>query len=671
MTFLQPAMLAALPIIALPIIIHLINQRRFQTIRWAAMMFLLAANRMSRGYARIRQWLILLFRTLAVAGLIMAVSRPLASGWLGLAAGGRADATLILLDRSSSMWQQGQGTALTKLESGKQQLHRSLSLLQSGRWLLVDSAHNKATEIEGADSLLSLPDTSPVSASADIPALLQTAYAYVQANRPSRTEVWICSDLRQNDWNADGGRWQTIRESFQELPQGVRFHLLAYPDADPRNRSIRVTGVRRHENASGAELLLSLKVEQTTGSEETVKIPVQLEIEGARSEITVELSGGAVELKDHAVPIERVQTRGWGRVSIPADSNASDNEFFFVFDRPTPRKTILVSDDPAAVTALQLAAAIGPDPSTPCEAETLGPDQLASVPWETVSLLMWHAPLPTGEMADTIRAFAKRGGQVIFFPPTALSNDGFAGVKWTDWNEAPNAIPISTWTGDQGLLANSQSGAALPVGQLKVQRYCEIEGETTTLASLQNGAPLLARAITDERNIYFCGTTPAAKDSSLATDGVVLYVMLQRAIATGASVLGNTRQLIAGEINPATTEQWQPLSRREDVLSTDYAYQAGVYQAEEKLFAVNRSEAEDRPMVVADAPLAGLFQGLDFDRVDEKAGSSTSLIEEIWRLFLAIMMLALILEAALCIPRRPQPETITAGFPGATRRAAA
>ncbi len=50
-------------------------------------MFLLAANRMSRGYARIRQWLILLFRTLAVAGLIMAVSRPLASGWLGLAAG--------------------------------------------------------------------------------------------------------------------------------------------------------------------------------------------------------------------------------------------------------------------------------------------------------------------------------------------------------------------------------------------------------------------------------------------------------------------------------------------------------------------------------------------------------------------------------------------------------
>ena len=50
-------------------------------------MFLLAANRMSRGYARLRQWLIMAARMLAIAGLIFAVSRPLASGWLGWAGG--------------------------------------------------------------------------------------------------------------------------------------------------------------------------------------------------------------------------------------------------------------------------------------------------------------------------------------------------------------------------------------------------------------------------------------------------------------------------------------------------------------------------------------------------------------------------------------------------------
>src|SRR5262245_26455570 len=105
MSFLQPFLLVALPLVSLPIIIHLINQRRYQTINWAAMMFLLAANRMSRGYARLRQWLILAFRMLVIAALVFAVSRPLASGWIGFAAGGRADTTIVLLDRSPSMQQ--------------------------------------------------------------------------------------------------------------------------------------------------------------------------------------------------------------------------------------------------------------------------------------------------------------------------------------------------------------------------------------------------------------------------------------------------------------------------------------------------------------------------------------------------------------------------------------
>ena len=73
------------------------------------MMFLLAANRMNRGFARIRQWLILAARTLAVAGLIFAVARPLASGLLGMTGGGQTDTTIVLLDRSPSMQQQGIG----------------------------------------------------------------------------------------------------------------------------------------------------------------------------------------------------------------------------------------------------------------------------------------------------------------------------------------------------------------------------------------------------------------------------------------------------------------------------------------------------------------------------------------------------------------------------------
>src|SRR2546427_12632047 len=88
MTFLQPLLLVTLPLVAVPILIHLINQRRYQTIRWAAMIFLLAANRMSRGYAKMRQWLILLFRTPAAAPVVFPRTPPLAARRLAATPGG-------------------------------------------------------------------------------------------------------------------------------------------------------------------------------------------------------------------------------------------------------------------------------------------------------------------------------------------------------------------------------------------------------------------------------------------------------------------------------------------------------------------------------------------------------------------------------------------------------
>ena len=228
MSFLQPMLLVALPLVALPIIIHLINQRRYQTVKWAAMMFLLAANRMSRGYARLRQWLIMAMRMAAIAGLIFAVSRPLSGGWLGLAAGGRADTTIVVLDRSPSMQQVGADARGSKLATGLRQLVATLETLNSVRWVLIDSNTNKPRDLEKIADLLSTPGASPSSASADLPAMLLAALEYVKTNKTGQTEIWICSDLRANDWNAESGRRQALREGFNGMAQTFRFHLLAY-----------------------------------------------------------------------------------------------------------------------------------------------------------------------------------------------------------------------------------------------------------------------------------------------------------------------------------------------------------------------------------------------------------------------------------------------------------
>ncbi|MGZ0169745.1 MAG: BatA domain-containing protein [Planctomycetales bacterium] len=660
--FLQPLLLAALPLIALPVIIHLINQRRYQSVRWGAMMFLLAANRMSRGYARLRQILILILRTLAIAGLIFAVSRPLASGWLGLTAGGQADTTIILLDRSPSMQEQGAGTGISKLQAGREQLASTLETLGSDRWVLVQTTSEGAAEIESPDSLRKLPSTEPVGTSSDLPTMLEQARDYIKSNNTGRTEVWICSDVRENDWNAESGRWQTLRDSFLELPQAVRFHLLAYPTEARSNTSIRVTSVRRFETVDSAELLVSLKVTRDASKDDSITLPVQFEIEGARSELTVNVDGPTLELIDHRIPIERSNDRGWGKVSIPADSNSADNDFYFVFDRPRKRHTLIVSNDPQSAIPLQLAASISPDPATECSAETLTEEQLAAVDWETVSLVLWHAPLPTQESATPLNDYINRGGQVVFLPPREPGSAEFMKVRWDSWSDEQAPISVETWRGDQGILANSQSGAALPVGELLIQRFCELVGEVTPLAKLRNNQTLFAHLPTTRGGVYFCTTTPDLRDSSLTTNGVVLFVFIQRAIEAGAAVLGQTQQLAAGATATEQPVDWKQIIGPEDALSTDYAHQSGIYSSGEKLLAVNRDNAEDQSRVLNDDRLAGLFKGLSFNRVDDQAGSFEGLIQEIWRMFLVAMLIALVAEAVLCMPRKI-PKVEDTGFP--------
>ena len=223
-----------MPLVALPILIHLINQRRYQTTHWAAMMFLRAAHRMSRGYARLRQWLILLFRMLAIAGLILAVGRP----WPAAGSGWRPGAEPIR--RSSSGLFSQHATARCRrrrVETGGRAAatggypHHAWAPRD---WVLIESTTNQPRELQSPSVLLDLSCTEPTGAEADLPAMLEAARTYIQANQTGRTEIWICSDLRENDWHADSGRWRTLRESFLELAQGVRFHLLAYPQSGDR-----------------------------------------------------------------------------------------------------------------------------------------------------------------------------------------------------------------------------------------------------------------------------------------------------------------------------------------------------------------------------------------------------------------------------------------------------
>jgi len=53
-SFLQQSLLWGLLGVSIPIIIHLLNRRRYRTVQWAAMEFLLKASRESRGKKKLK-----------------------------------------------------------------------------------------------------------------------------------------------------------------------------------------------------------------------------------------------------------------------------------------------------------------------------------------------------------------------------------------------------------------------------------------------------------------------------------------------------------------------------------------------------------------------------------------------------------------------------------------
>src|SRR4051794_13636121 len=65
----------ALPLI--PIVIHLLNRRRFRVVTWAAMDFLLRAMKKNRKRLKFEQWILLACRCLLVFLIAFALARPL------------------------------------------------------------------------------------------------------------------------------------------------------------------------------------------------------------------------------------------------------------------------------------------------------------------------------------------------------------------------------------------------------------------------------------------------------------------------------------------------------------------------------------------------------------------------------------------------------------------
>lgn len=205
--------------VAIPIVIHLLNRRRFQVVTWAAMRFLLTAEKKNARRMRLEQILLLALRCLLVLLLVLAMASvtPWAEAvwrWLApdganaLAAGSQRTHKILVLDSSFSMGlKNGDGTCFERARALAAQIVRQSSG-GDGFSVVLMAAPPRRIVPEPSDDprkvVAEIDKLRLTHGNADLAATLNTVESLVRASPgkyPTR-EVYFLTDLQQSTWIA-------------------------------------------------------------------------------------------------------------------------------------------------------------------------------------------------------------------------------------------------------------------------------------------------------------------------------------------------------------------------------------------------------------------------------------------------------------------------------------
>lgn len=656
MLFLSPIFLWFLAAASVPVIIHLINRRRHKTIQWAAMQFLLRATRESRGKKKLRHILILTCRALALAALALAAARPIASGVFGWG-GGSIDTVVLVLDRSASMELSTGDGRPARRAAVLADVRDAMAALGSSRLVLVDSADGKPQEVASPDVLEEISSTAATDTAADMPALFTRAVEYV-AGLEGRTEIWLASDMQAANWQAEDDRWATARASWSALPRPPAIRVLAATSPGSANQSLRLIGARR----SGNDLTVDVEVTRSGEARGSASLPLTTHLNGASTTESLVVPGQSFRFQKRlALPDEKSEGFGW--LSLPGDGNPRDNVAFFSYGPARPVESVLIADAGEAAEYLTLAAA---PPGLPgYTTKRVDPSQAASAIRPELAAVFWAAPLPNGPAADAVKKYLEQGGQVIFFAPPGNEMGSFDGMTWTVTELAADGkfFILKEWNRRDGPLRDGLDGTPVAGAKLKGIRRRAPDETTTALAAWEDGEAFLSRRIYDQGTAWFVGSLPDYTWSNLG-DADVLLPLVMRVLMQGSDRLDAARiadvgtgknLLLPGETRTRLDSYGTPNP-------ANAAHEAGVYRMGERMIAYNRPSAEDDPAQIERDQIDMVFAGTGYTFLDQAGqGGDTSASRDVWQAFLVAMLVFLLAEAWLCLPKRPmvadQPAT--------------
>ena len=502
--FLYPAFLVGLLAASLPIVIHLLNRRRLQRIQFPAVRFiLLSQKRISRSY-RLRHWLLLALRTLAVVFLVLLLANPIFQTGAGLFAGGGPVSLVVLLDNSLSMTWSGDGNGFKQAKEAARLLISALNDGDRAALLPTNVAGKEVIRLKSQKDVLSreLDAVEIADGTANLTATLEKAYELL--NEPAgQKEIRLITDMGLTGWD--------------------RFSIAALKRVDPSIpvKLIRVGSKEQPLNASIKEIRLGsqgvgvnipLQIEATLGNfgaQEVKDVLVQLSIDGQNKEqklATVPPKGQVTVSFQTRVSQAGAHT---GQVSLKKDGLAGNPVADFTLDAQDKLRVLVVDGDPQTALVQSesffLSRALNPSgerDSSLFLPAVIVPDALNAAALDSyqVVILCNVAALPDGFVAN-LQNFVRQGGGLLIFSGDKIQPDSYnqklaqvAPAELREKKTGPEASGEKIDKLDAAHPALQIFSDPILLESLKSSRvwgYTRASARGRPLISLANGDPLL------------------------------------------------------------------------------------------------------------------------------------------------------------------------------------
>jgi hypothetical protein len=705
LSFLNGAFLGGLSLVGLPILIHLLQRRRFRVVKWGAMEFLRLSQRNRSRRLMIEQLLLLLIRCLVIALVVLAVCRPIVRvGALPIASARGQVHAIVILDNSYSMGYRPSGTSGETVFS--RALARALDVcqrgLRQGDAISIVLASDPPRLLIGKPSLdlhaaaallrrVTLSDAGTNYGKAARLAL-EIAGQSTFANR----EVYLISDNQAGGWQGPGrdpGAWEALGKL-------ARLVMLPVREGPAPNLAVEWVQAARGLATARAPARIQARI-VNRGTQPARGLMIRLEIDGkpeaTAQRVDVEPGQGALvtfnQIFDQPGVHECV-------IRLPADRLPADDAGYLALRVRNSVRVLVVNGNPNAASpqkdgAFFLQLALSPPAGPGAEPTPLEPKLARGAGFAgsnvrdfDVVLLSDVAALSEGDRR-LLGEFVQNGGGVVLFLGSRV-NGSLYNRDLLDG--APKLLParlgavasgkaaLDPTALDHPALQRFRGAQDVDVGTAEFSRYFKLVPATGdksvhVMARFNNGDPALVERQFGLGKVVVVASTATMEWNTLPAKPVFLPLIHQLVayLASGADGTRNgrvgeplvkplplgeaSRRVTVTEPSGAQASLKPSVEERGAVVTVEHPQAAGFYrlaveQGSRDVFAVNRDTAESDLKSLDQAALKRLLPvrawtwiGLNEDLLSALSRSRQGI--ELWRHLLLAALGLMVLETML------------------------